>query len=844
MIIRSPRTHWPRPLALLFFIAPIVWADTYVVTTAGDDGPGSLRQAINDANAHPNSSATDPDRIVFAIPNVGVQTIYPLRVFPDITDAVVIDGYSQRGTMPNSNSVRQGLNGTLNVQLDGIKIPLAPSSIAFTISSGPTIIRGLVINRFSTGILVKGGNGNIIEGNYIGTDPTGTFAPKVDYPEDQQAFGVALRDSAGTRIGGQDPKSRNLIAGNWLADVLITGFFARSNVVEGNIMGLNASGTMFVRAFNFHGSTANVRLENNAADNLIGGTKIEARNVMGGYDFRGTHVGVQCSPGYGGPVWRNLVKGNLIGLDVTGTVPTDPDSSPGGIGIILRGDHNVVGGTEPEARNVISGNRSGGVIIAYNPYSRDDITADNVIQGNFIGTDESGLRPVPNGRFGVEITGSSANNVIGGSEPGAGNLIAYHALHGVELHLGFPTSGTGNAILGNSIYANGGLGIELGDDNVSANDAGDTDSGPNNLQNYPVLDAADFVAGLVKVRGTLKGVENTNYRIEFFGDTAADGSGFGEGRVFLGAASFVAGADGTAAFDVRWSYPAGTRIVSATATDPDGNTSEFSKAVTIAGVPASQVLNISSRGRVLLDDNVIIGGVIVGGPEAKKVVFRAIGPSLDSLGIKGTLTDPTLTLYDNVGAVVAWNDNWADQQYDEIRATGFSPRNTLESAIVATLKPNQAYSVVVRGKDNATGIALVEAYDVGQGSYAQVLNISTRAFVATGENVLIGGLIVGGSSASTRVVIRALGPSLRTHGINNALINPTLELRNQNGDLLQFNDDWKETQVSEISGTGLAPENDAESAIVATLPPGNATAIVRGKNDTTGIGLVEIYNVP
>ena len=832
--------------ASLFLLAGCgLWvkADTFVVTTSNDNGPGSLRQAITDANAHPNIPGAPRDVIAFSIPAAGVQTIAPFTPLPTITDPVIIDGYTQPGSTPNTNGVSQGLNTNLNIELDGINIPLVPYSVGLAISSGQTTIRGLIINRFHTGILFKGGSGNVVAGNYIGTDPLGTFAPKVDYPEDQQTFGVILEDCGTTRIGGRDPASRNLLSGNWGGDVLMTGFGTTANVVEGNIMGLKASGTFALVGNNYYGSSTNVFLENGASANLIGGTVPEARNVMGGFALYGNHAGISFSGAGGAPVSGNLVKGNFLGLDVTGTARTDSDSIPGGFGIVLRGTHNVIGGPEPGARNVISGNRAGGILIDYDG-NTNNVAAHNLIQGNFIGTDVSGLRAVANGHFGIQIRGNSSNNIIGGVEPNAGNRIAYHPLHGIEFEQDVPVNGTGNAILGNSIYANDQLGIDLNNDGVTPNDVGDADLGTNNLQNYPVLESADFVLDKVRIRGSLNTAPSNSYRIEFFGDTAADSSGFGEARTFLGTITLRTGPDGLATFDATLGYPAGTRVVTATATDPDGNTSEFSRTIAVTGSPAAQLFNISSRARVAEGDKVLIAGVIVGGPEEKKVIFRAIGPSLVGSGLVGALSNPTLVLYDQSGAVVASNDNWKDQHESEIQATGLAPENDLESAIIATLNPGQPYTAVVQSNGNSTGIALVEAYALDPSSYSQLLNISTRALVGQNDDVLIGGLIAGGGNGGTRMLVRAGGPSLKNSDIVEALADPVLELHDENGDLVALNDDWKQTQMAEIITTGLAPTDDAESAILTVLPPGKATAIVRGKNGSVGVGLVELYDVP
>jgi sugar lactone lactonase YvrE len=273
-------------------------------------------------------------------------------------------------------------------------------------------------------------------------------------------------------------------------------------------------------------------------------------------------------------------------------------------------------------------------------------------------------------------------------------------------------------------------------------------------------------------------------------------------------------------------------------------------AIRVGGPTAiSQSLNISTRLRVQPGDNALIAGFILNGSVSKKVILRAIGPTLADSGVSGGLLDPTLELHGANGVLLTSNDNWKinDQtqqsQEAEVRATGLPPSNDLESAIIATLAPDQNYTAILRGKGNAAGVALVEAYDLAPAIDSLLANISTRGFVESGNNVMIGGFILGGESGASEVMLRAIGPSLAQAGINNFLPDPMLELRDGHGALIASNDNWKDAQRAEIEATRIAPSNDLESAIVASLPPGNYTAIVAGKGGGTGIGLVEIYNL-
>jgi uncharacterized Zn-binding protein involved in type VI secretion len=252
--------------------------------------------------------------------------------------------------------------------------------------------------------------------------------------------------------------------------------------------------------------------------------------------------------------------------------------------------------------------------------------------------------------------------------------------------------------------------------------------------------------------------------------------------------------------------------------------------------------NISTRAFVQTGDNVMIGGFIITGSGQKRVIVRAIGPSLVNHGITNPLQNPTLELHDHTGAVIAFNDNWMNApNRQEIINSGLAPTNNLESAILTSLSPGN-YTAIVRGVNNGTGIALVEGYDLDPTAGSKLGNISTRALVQTGDNVMIGGLIITGSGQKN-VIVRAIGPSLAQHGITNPLLDPTLELHNGNGTVIAFNDNWRDTQQTEIEATGLAPSDDRESAIVRTLAPGNYTAIVRGKNNTIGVALVEVYGL-
>jgi len=266
---------------------------------------------------------------------------------------------------------------------------------------------------------------------------------------------------------------------------------------------------------------------------------------------------------------------------------------------------------------------------------------------------------------------------------------------------------------------------------------------------------------------------------------------------------------------------------------------------TATPTPAAQAVNLSTRMLVQTGDRVGIGGFIITGSAPKHLLLRAIGPSLTQSGIPNALADPVLELHGPGGFATITNDNWRDDPAQEaaIIATGIPPSNNLESAIDATLSPG-AYTAIVKGKNNTSGVALVEVYDFSQASSSKLANISTRAFVSTGSDIVIAGFILGDSNGDGRIAVRGVGPSLTALGLPNALADPILELRDGNGTLLVSNNDWQDNpvQAAELTAAGLALMNNLEAGITATLPPGLYTALLAGLNNGTGIGLVEVYD--
>jgi hypothetical protein len=258
------------------------------------------------------------------------------------------------------------------------------------------------------------------------------------------------------------------------------------------------------------------------------------------------------------------------------------------------------------------------------------------------------------------------------------------------------------------------------------------------------------------------------------------------------------------------------------------------KATSVNAPPPVHLANISTRLAVGKAENVLIGGFIITGTQPKKIIVRALGPMLP---VSENLADPTLELHGPSGVIS--NDNWRESQQEAVKATTIPPRNDYDSAIVQSLNPG-TYTAVLAGKGGTTGVALLEIYDLDRTVDSRLANISTRGRVERGDNVLIGGTIVLGNGPTT-VLFRALGPSL--DGVSDQLLDPTLELYNGQGTNIASNNDWQDSQKAAIEATTIPPKDSREAALLHDLHPGDYTAIVRGRNNTTGVALIEAYQL-
>ena len=523
-------------------------AATYTVTSAADSGAGSLREAITSANG--NAGA---DTIHFNIVGSGVHTITPATKLPNITEAVTINGYSQPGASANTNAPNQGSNAVILIELNGQNL-FGFDAYGLDITATGVTIRGLAINRCNASAIraQTGGNGAVIAGNFLGTDPTGSSVPG------SQNQGVELNGGSGALIGGTAPGDRNVISGNISANILLGDFPAPNTVIKGNLIGLNAAGTAALSGGSPYGGIY-VRFGTGVQ---IGGLTAAERNVISGHPQSGIVFGHTVS----GSAAQGTIQGNFIGTDVTGTQPIG-----NAYGIALNSINNVVGGSAAGAGNVIAASGTYG------------ITGDGgngaTIQGNFIGTDTTATLDLGNKEAGIIVAGNDW--IIGGPSPGEGNVIAF-----TRQHWGGIGNGRQRArIRGNRIFGNQPLGIDLAagfSPGMTPNDAGDADAGPNDLQNFPIITTVTPGAGTTNIQGVLNSIASTVFDLDFFSEPPCipRPQGWLQGTTYLGSTQVTTDGTGNATFDVNFAVVLQPgQPVTATATDPDGNTSEFTQRI-------------------------------------------------------------------------------------------------------------------------------------------------------------------------------------------------------------------------------------------------------------------------
>ena len=593
-------------------------AATFHVTTTADNNnnsnptAGSLRKAIIDANL-----TAGPDLIDFNIPGSGVHIFSLITALPTITDPVTIDGYTQPGSV--KNNLANNDNAILTIEITGTNIFNFSVDNGLVISAGSTTVTGLIINGFKgvsggvgSGIILMNKGQNVIAGNFIGVDPNGTN-------QIPNGNGILILGCDNNVIGGSQTFSRNLISGNGVGL-----YFQQSgtyfNLIEGNFIGVNRSATGALG--NTGAGIAFVNVGAASFAGSVGGTVPGAGNVISGNAGNAIEVA--------GPISSLKIQGNLIGTDITGTKPLGnlngiyvDTKSPtpmiiggstaaarniisankqdgidlrGGDGAVVQGNFvgtdvtgkvalgnkidglnilssfNSIGGANSSEGNVFSANGSVGIFMLAG-------TTGNTLNRNLIGCGVDGITPLGNGSNGIRVQDGS-NNFFGNT--GSGNTVAFNTGAGIWV-----AKGTGNLLSSNSFFGNKQLGIDLAKSGnefgVEQNDSGDGDTGANNLQNYPVLTRASLLTnGLTFVSGTLNSAANTKFHIELFANAAADPSGFGQGQTFMGGFDVTTDANGDAGFNNGGFLNIDLgQYISATATDPNGNTSEFARSIIV-----------------------------------------------------------------------------------------------------------------------------------------------------------------------------------------------------------------------------------------------------------------------
>jgi parallel beta-helix repeat protein len=479
----------------------------------------------------------------------------------------VVSGNSVHGVVLESSSSGNTVQGNL-VGTDAtglVAIGNTGDGIHLTDSSGNMVTGNVISGNSNTGLFITGASSaNLVQGNLIGTGVNGTEAlPNANN-------GVHIFDASNNMIGGTGLNARNVISGNGFNGVDLQNSMsgADGNMIQGNFIGTDISGTLNL------GNGQNGVLLDGCTDTQVGGSTAAARNLISGNDRSGIR--------FSNRAMNNTIQGNYIGTDASGV----RGLGNAGDGVFLENaPSNLVGGTTPGSNNVISSNAANGV------HFLDDQAHDNIVEGNFIGTQSDGTSPLGNGQDGVFFKNAS-NNLIGGTDPGSANTIAFNSGNGVTVGPSAADMSTGDAILSNSIFSNGKLGIDIANDGVTPNHATSPTPGPNNFQNFPVISSVTFDSALTTttIMGTLHSVANSTFSVQLFAGFPADPTGFGEGNRLVGSVTVMTDANGNASFTfmatpavaIGQRITATATIMDATMTSVPRDTSEFSQAVAIS----------------------------------------------------------------------------------------------------------------------------------------------------------------------------------------------------------------------------------------------------------------------
>ena len=619
---------------------------------SGFSGSGVVIRGVGGNSVQENLIGTSPDGTAAAANGTGVSIIGSANnsvggitsTFRNVISGNTGSGISLTGSTSSGNVIEGNLIGT-NVAGVG-SIPNANGVVVSAGASNNTIggaivaARDVISGNTGAGVTFTGANtaGNVIEGEYIGLTSSGTAALP-------NAEGVMITAAATSNsIGGAAVSNRNIISGNTTDNIRIAG--ATNNAVVGNTVGLTSDGTKALPGT--QASTAGIEVEDGATGNTIGGVSSTAENVIGSATGPGLQVRGKTSSIVGTAAGGNLIEGNFIGTNLAGTA-TVPNA---GGGLVLRDGttNNTVGGTTGGlARNVVSGNTGEGIALLGTG------TTGNAIQANLIGVESDGTTALGNTNDGVFIDAAS-NNSIGGTVAAASNTIANNAEAGV-----FVNTGTGDLIRHNSIFTNSGIGIDLAPRGVNPNSATQPGVGPNNLQNYPVLTGVTSAGGVSTVKGTFASAPATTYTLDFYYRNATDAAGIGQGRNYAGSTTVTTDASGNATISAATTtaIPSGA-VVTATATDPSGNTSEFS--ADLSNAPATVDLSIALTASPTA---AAVGGFLTytmtvtnnGGTGATNVVATNTLPTgLNFIGATsstGSVTQSGTTVTANFGSLAA-----------------------------------------------------------------------------------------------------------------------------------------------------------------------------------------------
>ena len=746
----------------------------FSVTNTNDSGPGSLRQAILGSNALTVGGNT----IDFDIPGSGVQTIALNTGLPTITTAVVIDGYSQPGALPNT--LAQSDNAVLQIVLNGSAIDYADG---LAIAAPGVTVRGLVIDGAGYAIHFLGSGGqDDVAGNFIGVDASGSDSSS-DY------VGIFADQVGGNTIGGTTPADRNVISGNSDYGVYASGAGSSGNVIQGNFIGVNASGTASIPSW------YGIYLDSSSG-NTIGGTGLGAGNVISGNWVAGVY-GVGSS--------GNEIQGNFIGTNASGTPPLGNTIYNGGGIDLASGSGNTIGGTSLGAGNVISGNHSAGVSISYGVSG----APGDLILGNLIGTDPTGTLALGNSGAGVDVD-SASGTTIGGTASGAGNLIANNGGPGVAVG---GDASVDNQIIANRIFADGGPPIDLGYDGPTPN-APAPRQGPNNFQNYPVLVQTE---GGQLMGGLSGSAPDTLFHVEIFAGAGFSSIGVGEAEVELGSLDVTTDSQGQVIFVVPFKVPADKPIVTATATDPEGNTSELSP-----GTPRKPILQIPTQTLHLTDGTPFVFSVATGNAIALSDPEAA--PFDLTWNLSLSVTAGTLTLAGTYG-LVGSGDGTATLQYQgpiaaldaAMAGMRLNPQPGFHGLATLSLAAQSSGATAVGGDIALTDsiFPVTSTADSGPGSLRQAILDSN---VAT-----------GGSNSITFAI-----PGQGAHTIVLASPLPTIS----NPLLI---DGWSQPG---FAGAPLIALQAQSAESFGGLPIGSANVIVRGvSNDRLAGGNVDSYRI-